>query len=138
MPRPLVNVYAPAPYLGMREVSPQFEISHFDYVYDGVISASGTLSDQKSIDPDADFIWEAVTVASSTGTFDVRFADSRLYYLSDTRIASGVLTANDPYPIMPALIIPAGGRITLDFLDTSAAQNTVQLVFRGAKRYRIS
>ena len=36
----------------------------------------------------------------------------------------------------PASLIPAGGRIGIDIQDTSGAQNTIELLFRGVKRYR--
>ena len=138
MPRPLQNVYAPPAYQGMREVSPQFQISSFDYVYDITLTGNQVLADQKSIDPDADFIWEAVILAANTSTFTVRFADSRLYYLSDQAVQSAALVSNNPYPVMPPLVIPAGGRISMDLTETSGFSNTIQLIFRGAKRYRVS
>jgi len=135
MAQSIINPYAPAAYLGMREVTPEYDFQAFDYVYDVTLTASQILTDQKSIDPDADFVWEAVSIALNSGTFTLRLGDSRLYYLSDARIASAIYIANDPYPLMPPLVIPAGGRITIDIADTSVASNTIQLLFRGAKRY---
>ena len=132
---PAINPYAPAAYLGMREVTPEYKMESFDYVYDVTLTANQVLTDSKSIDTDSDFIWQAVSIGLNTGAFTLRLGDSRMYYLSDSRIASAIFTANDPYPLVPALIIPAGGRITIDIADTSGAGNTIQLIFRGTKRY---
>jgi hypothetical protein len=41
------------------------------------------------------------------------------------------------WPMFPEIVIPAGGRIGIDIQDLSAAPNTVQLAFRGVKRYRM-
>lgn len=132
---PAINPYAPSAYLGMREVLPEYTPETFAYTYDVVLTANQVLSDSKSTDTDSDFIWQAITIPLATGSFTLRLGDSRMYYLSDSRIASTIYTANDPYPIVPALIIPAGGRIVIDIADTSGAGNTIQIVFLGAKRY---
>ena len=133
----LANVYAPPAYMGLQGAEPEIRTDPFDYVYDTVLTSLQQLQDQKSIDPDADFLWLGLSVSFNTGIFNVRFSDSRLYYLSDARMASALLTNNPPYALMTPIIIPAGGRIGIDIADTSAAGNTIQLVFRGAKRYRV-
>jgi hypothetical protein len=77
-------------------------------------------------------------ISAATGSFKVRWADSRQYQTANVRIASQNLSTDGaaPYVISPELILPANGRIVLDLEDTSGAQNTIQLVFRGAKLFR--
>lgn len=134
--RTLINTYAPAAYIGLRGDNTEFQLTEFAYVYNVVLTASQSLQDNKSIDPDADFILEAISIPLATGAFTFRYSDSRLYWTSDSQIASVIYTAIDPYPVAPPLIIPAGGRIGIDLTDTSVATNTIQIVFRGAKRYQ--
>jgi hypothetical protein len=42
-----------------------------------------------------------------------------------------------PWPVSPGILFPGGGRIGIDINDLSAAPNTIQLTFRGVKRYRL-
>jgi len=146
--RTLINTFAPSAYLGLRDgpwgmgdvtqTSPksEWQITEFGYVYNVTLTALQQLQDNKSVDPDADFLLEAVSIGSSTGIFEFRYSDSRLYWTSDARIASAIYVAQDPYPTAPPLVIPAGGRIGIDIADTSNAGNTIQIIFRGAKRYQ--
>jgi len=79
-------------------------------------------------------------VASSTSVFAVRFGDAQSYYTSNARINSTNLVgdASSPFPIFPELIFPAGGKVSIDLQDLSAAENTIQIMFRGVKRYQVS
>lgn len=91
-----------------------------------------------SILTDADFLWRGLLFVSD-GNFSVRFQDGQQYYLSPQMIYSTNLpnTAGDPFPIVPEVFYPAGGRITIDIQDLSGSTNTGQLLFIGANRFRL-
>jgi hypothetical protein len=113
----------------------------FTYPYDVVLTANQFLRDQAiSTTNDADFAWRAIIIATMTGSFNVRFADSQGYYLANGVIASANLLgdAASPFPVFPEILIPAGGRIAIDIQDTSGSGNTIELLCRGVKRYRIA
>ena len=136
------NPFAPPMDNGLNNASPLNYVDvDFTYPYDVVLTANQFLRDQTiSTTNDADFAWRALVIASNTGAFNVRFADSQGYYLSNGMIASANLIgdAASPYPIFPEIIIPAGGRIGIDIQDTSGSGNTIELLCRGVKRYRIA
>jgi hypothetical protein len=136
------NPWAPPMDNGLNNASPLNYVDvDFTYPYDVILTANQFLRDQSvSTTNDADFAWRALIVAVATGSFNVRFADSQGYYLSNGVIASANLQgdAASPYPIFPEIIIPAGGRIGIDIQDTSDAGNTIELLCRGVKRYRIA
>lgn len=135
--RGAVNDYAPPAYNGIGDVGPQFAHQAYDYVFDRDLTADQELQTQVDIERDADFCWRAVYVAVNTGAFAVRFSDSDWYWLASGRISNGNLQgdASSPFPVLPEIILPAGGRIGIDIQDLSGSPNTVQIVFRGAKRY---
>jgi hypothetical protein len=133
------NPLSPPVYSGLNPVNGPTD---FTYVYDTPatgIPASSALSDAISTMLDADFHWTAIVINSYTNiAFTVRFGINGLYYLS----ASPVLATNylgdpsSPYPLMGQLIVPAGARITLDFVDLSGSQNNVEILCRGIKKFR--
>jgi len=137
-----LNPFAPPSYNGLLPDAPEGYVDvDFSYVYDVVLSASQVLTDQAvATMNDADFAIRAVFIGVSTGSFNARFSDSQGYYLSNGLIASANLLgdASSPFPIWPEIIIPAGGRIGIDITDTSGAPNTVEIIFRGVKRYKIA
>lgn len=136
------NPYAPPSYNGLNPAAPTGYVDvDFIYPYDVTLTASQFLRDQSiSTTNDADFAWRAIVIAFATGAFNIRFADSQGFYLSNGMIASANLIgdAASPYPVFPEILIPAGGRIGIDIQDTSVAGNTIQLLCRGVKRYRIA
>lgn len=143
IPAPLqINPLAPPAYNGLPDASPEGYVDvDFSYVYDVTLTANQVLKDQAvSTMNDADFAWRAAFIAFNTGSFSVRFSDSQGYYLSNGLIVSGNLIgdASSPMPVWPEILIPAGGRIGVDITETSGAPNTVEIVFRGVKRYRIA
>ena len=142
MPEVQVNPYAPPVYNGFNDASPQGYVDvDFTYPYDVVLQALQFLRDQSiSTTNDADFAWRGIVIAFATGPFNVRFSDSQGFYLSNGMIASANLIgdAASPYPVFPEILIPAGGRIGIDIQDTSNGQNTIELLCRGVKRYRIA
>lgn len=142
MPRLGVNPYAPPAYNGIDQssVPPGYRDVSFDYVYNPAqLTANQIRQDQLSVDNDADFCWRAIVVNNNTGAFAARFSDSDWYWLSSARISNTNLQGDpaSPYPWFPEVIIPAGGRIGIEVQDLSGNPNTIQMLFRGCKRYAI-
>lgn len=136
------NPYAPDVFNGLNDASPEgYTDVDFTYPYDVVLTADQFLRDQTvSTTNDADFAIRAIIVATATGAFNIRISDSQGFYLSNGMIASANLIgdASSPFPIFPELLIPAGGKIGIDIQDTSGAGNTIEILFRGVKRYRVT
>lgn len=138
---PRMNPFAPPALNGLAGDYPNGYIDvSFDYPYSVALTANQSLRDQVvALDTDADFVWRAVIANASTGAYQIRFSDSQGYYLSNGMIPNNALlygTVPLPYPIFPEIVLPAGGRIGIDITDLSGSGNTVQLLFRGVKRYR--
>lgn len=137
-----LNPFAPPAYNGLSGDYPYgfVDVDH-SYVYQVVLAANQMLRDQQQpIDTDADFVLRAIQLTSFTGVFAVRFSDSQGYYLSNGMLRSAIFlvgTVPVPFPLFPELVFPAGGRVGIDIEDLSAAPNTVEIVFRGVKRYRL-
>jgi hypothetical protein len=127
---------------GLNNASPlNYQDVDFTYVYDVILTASQLLNNQSvSTTNDADFVIRAIVIASSTGAFNIRLYDSQGYALSNSLIANANIQgdAASPYPIFPEIIIPAGGRIGIDIQDSSGSGNTIEILFRGVKRYRVA
>lgn len=130
------NPYAPPAYNGLTSNPGQIELA-YDYIFNIVLTASANLPNQSvNISTEADFALRALVLASNTGAFLWRITDAQGYQLSNNYLSSSMLLTNgvpSPYVIMPQVIFPAGGRITIDLIDTSAATNTIQMAFRGCK-----
>lgn len=139
-PQAGLNPFAPPVYNGLNDASPEeFLDIDFTYPYDVVLTLNQLLNNQAvSTTNDADFVARAIVIASNTGSFNVRFYDSQGNALSNGFIASANLIgdAASPFPIFPELLIPAGGKIGIDIQDTSGGTNTIEILFRGVKRYR--
>jgi hypothetical protein len=141
-PQQGLNPYAPPAYNGFNDASPaDFEDIDFTYPYDVTLTGSQLLDNQAiSTTNDADFAWRGIVIASYTGAFNVRFYDSQGYALSNGFIASANIIADaaSPFPVFPEILIPAGGKIGIDIQDTSGAGNTIEILCRGVKRYRVA
>lgn len=131
---PVLNGLVPEFPMGYIDVS-------FDYVYDVSLLLNQQLRDQSiPIHTDSDFVLRAIILSQATGAFSIRFNDSQGYYLSSGFMLSANFlsgTVPYPYPIFPELLFPAGSRIGIEINELSGAENTVQMIFRGAKRYRL-
>jgi hypothetical protein len=142
MPANSVNPLASPVYNGFMDASPLGYVdSDFSYPFDQTLTAGQFLRDLSiATTNDADFAWRAIVVASATGSFNVRFADSQGNYISNGMVASANLIgdAASPYPVFPDILIPASGRINVDIQDTSGATNVIEILCRGVKRYRIA
>jgi hypothetical protein len=137
-----VNPLAPPAYNGLSGDYPYGYVDvDFTYVYNVTLAANQFLRDQVlALSTDADFVWRALIAASQTGVYSVRFSDSQGYYLSNGMIPNANFlygTVPVPYPVFPEIVLPAGGRIGIDIQDLSGAQNSIELTFRGVKRYRL-
>lgn len=113
----------------------------FTYVYDVVLTALQSLRDQAvPIHVDSDFAFRAMIVAQNTGPFSIRRSDAQGYYLESGFLLSGNFLSGAvpyPFPTFPELLLPAGSRLGIEINDLSNAQNTIQILFRGAKRYHL-
>ncbi len=113
----------------------------FDYVYDVNLLANSQLRDQVvAIHTDSDFVLRGIILTVATGAFSIRFNDSQGYFLSSGFLLSANFlsgTVPYPYPVFPEMLFPAGARIGIEINELSGNPNTVQLIFRGAKRYRL-
>lgn len=137
-----MNLGAPPAYNGLAGNYPNGYVDvDFTYVYQVDLTANQFLRDQVlALATDADFVWRALVAPNQTGAYAVRFSDSQGYYLSNAMIPySNFLygTVPVPYPIFPELVLPAGGRIGIDIQNLTGSANTVDLTFRGVKRYRL-
>ena len=136
------NPLAPDVANGFNDMSPDSYVDvDFTYVYDVVLTALQFLQNQSvTTTNDADFQWRATVISTATGAFNIRFSDSQGYSISNTLVASANILgdASSPDPVFPGIMIPAGGRIGIDIQDTLNAPNTIQIVFKGVKRYRVA
>lgn len=131
--------YAPWALQGLGNETPAgYTDNPFTVVQDIALTASQSTTIQTDIQKDADFIWKAILIATATGSFLVRFSDSRQYQLSSALVTSANYSSDPaaPSPLLREFIIPAGGKIAIEITDTSAAPNTIQLNFHGIKRTR--
>lgn len=137
----MLNAIAPVGVQGLNDASPDgFVDVSFSYTYNVVLTASQVLQGQTvSIFSEAAFCFRGL-LFTSTGLFAVRFQDGEGYYLQNGMVYSTNYPNNpgDPFPWMPEVVYPASGRIWIDIQDLSGAQNTVQILFVGANRYKLS
>ena len=137
-----MNPYATPVQNGLVVETPDgFIDNDFSYVYDVNLLGSQILRDQSvPIHTDSDFVLRAIVLSQATAAFSIRFNDSQGYFLSSGVMLSANLlsgTVPYPFPVFPELLFPAGSRIGIEINELSAAPNTVQMLFRGAKRYRL-
>ena len=137
----MTNLMAPVGVQGVNDASPDgYYDASFSYVYNVALSASQELIGQTvSIFSEADFCFRGL-IFTSTGLFGVRFQDGQGYYMDSGFVYSTNYPNNpgDPFPWLPEVVYPASGRIWIDIEDLSAAPNTVQIVFVGANRWKVS
>lgn len=90
------------------------------------------------IDGDGDFVCQSIA-ATQTGNFSIRLkSPNGRYFPQEYAKHSNIVGAGAfPMPIEPPFVFPSGARIACDVKDTSGAGNTLQIVFKGVKRYRV-
>jgi len=136
------NVYAYPALAGMNLPPGQISVPvDFGYPYDVTLTALQSLNDEAvSIHTDSDFELRAIRLARATGAFRIRLNDSQGYYLSAAKLYSGNFLSGSvpfPFPLGVPFIFPAGSRIGIEIEDLSNAQNVIEILFEGAKRYRL-
>jgi hypothetical protein len=135
--------YAAAHLLGLGDTSPQgapYPDQSYDIPFNITLTASQAVQTSQIIERDADFVWRGVILNGQTGIYQVQFDINGWYRLSNGQVLNANLQSDPsaPYPIFPELTVPAGGRIGIFITDLSAAPNTIQIVFRGVKRFKAS
>jgi hypothetical protein len=110
----------------------------FEYVVNAIVPAGGNLSQSLQIQQDADFEW-VFRIASRTDprvTVDVSDgATGRKFNSAPVNIDNYAGTAQLPFPLVEPPIIARSSSINFTFVDSSGAQNTVQLVLSGYKLF---
>jgi len=139
------NVYAPQAVNGLNYQPPEgyYDVGFDGYVFDIVLQPGQLLRDQAIlISNDADFELRAYSYTQPTGdigAFLYRLSDGQGNYLSNAMIAN---TNMSPFPDRPTVMFPGllfvrGGMIGIDIQNLDLMNtNTIQIVFRGVKRYR--
>jgi hypothetical protein len=142
MPQAIIlNPFAPTAYQGIAGANDQFVDQDKTYVYDVVLTANQNLTNGTlTTDRDADFICMAIQFSFATSSlFKVQFFDNQGQNLSNDYIYGAAYQVGGqsvPFPIVPGRIIAAGGNFGIRLVDLSGAENTIQILFRGVKRYR--
>ena len=111
-----------------------------DYVLDKVLTANQeALGQATQIDADSDFVLMAIC-GFSTSTYNLRIQGPNRRYLQSAYVRNTNLvgSANFPVAFLAELYYPAGSTISVDLKDTSGSGNTIQLMFRGFRRYRLA
>lgn len=137
------NIFSPSAYLGIPgNQTPGTIDSDFTYTYTVSLTANQLLTNQGVlVYTDADFAMRALILATYTGPFQIQLSDASGYYLSSNMLLYSIFLQNFapfPFPFVPEIIIPAGGRIGINIQDLSGAGNTIQIAFRGAKKFSIA
>lgn len=146
MPSPVVNsagqnVFTPPAYMGVSGQQGDYIASDFTYLYNVTLTSNQVITnDGVLIYTDADFAITAVIITQNTGIFSVQFTDASGYQLSSAYLYSASFYQGGvpiPFPFMPAVLIPAGGRIGVNIQDASGSTNVIQIAFRGFKKFSV-
>lgn len=132
--------YAPAHLLGLGSTAAPDAVypdQSFDIPFNVTLTALQALNTQQQIERDADFVLRGIVLNSQTGIYQVQFSVNGWYNLSTGQVLNANMQSDpsSPYVVWPELIVPAGGFIGINITDLSNAGNTIQIVFRGCKRF---
>jgi hypothetical protein len=137
-----INPYAPPAYNGMINAAPEGYVDvDFKVPFDVDLTANEDNSNlARDVPTDADFIWRATIAVDQTGEYSYQFADSQGYQFSNGLIHRVNLSSSAVAPSVNGkeIVIPAGGQIGIHLRDLSGAPNTIQILFLGVKRYKLS
>lgn len=128
-----VNLTSQAP------AAPQYYEEPACFVLDVTLTANQEKLEQGVfLDGDGDFALQAIA-SSSTGAYDfrMRMPNGRYWPQSYAKHSNVLGSGVFAMPIEPPLQFASGGKLSVDVKDTSGAGNTVQIIFRGVKRYRV-
>jgi hypothetical protein len=140
------NPYAAPGLNGVNTTAPDDEFVDIDtvYVYNSPLNFTTELVGQQlTLAGDSDFALRAIEVALDipANTTLLRFYNSQGYYLSDNYIDSSTYNSvfSQPFVVFPEMTFPASSRIMIDINNVSGGGvQTMQILFRGVKRYRAS
>ncbi len=139
-----LNQFAPTAQQGVATPPSQlvgYEERPYDYVYappNGKLTALQAILDSLAIQTDADFMLMAWYI-SVGASFQIQLTDATGYQLQSGSINSLAIStsAADPTVFSPMHPFPAGSKILINIADLSNADNTIQIVFKGKKLYRV-
>lgn len=137
----IINPFAPPAYNGIVNAAPEGYVDvDFKVPFDVVLTALQDAANLgRDVPTDADFIWRGTVANKQTGEYSVQFADSQGYQFSNGLIHRVNLSASPTEPSANGheIVIPAGGQIGIHIRDLSGADNTIQILFLGVKRYKL-
>jgi len=111
----------------------------FDYVINAIVPANSTgFAVSLQVQQDADFEWVFTVGTRTSPLADVDIKDGatgRSLNSAPVNVDNFFGTAQLPFPLVEPYIIARSTAINFSFRDTSAAQNTIQLVLRGYKLF---
>lgn len=134
----LLNPLSPPIYGGL--VSPDGDVD-FTYPYDAVLVGGAASKDVIKTNTDADFHMTAIIINAYTSiSYSFRLNVNGIYYLSSSQILAANLAGDPsaPAPILGKFIIPRGADLNIDLTELSGATNTIEILFRGLKKYGAS
>jgi hypothetical protein len=138
----IINPYAPPAYNGMLDAAPAGYVDvDFKIPFDVVLTANQDAPNlARDVPTDADFIWRATIANVQTGEYSIQFKDTQGYEFSNGLIHRINISASAIAPSVNGheIVIPAGGQIGIHMLDLSGFTNTIQILFLGVKRYKLS
>ncbi len=112
----------------------------FDYPFDIVLAANANQTNEGiRTETDSDFLLLGLTVNTFTSIlFSLQFKDSNGNYFSSKAVLAANYASEGSAPyIFPGRprIFPPGSSLGISIKELSGAQNTIQLLFRGMKRF---
>ena len=113
----------------------------FDYPFDIVLDNTDTLLPNEAIrtDTDSDFLLYGLSINAFTSIlFTLQFRDSSGSYFSSEPVQAGNYAGQGAAPYLfigKPRIFPPGSQLGISIQNFSAATNTIQLLFRGEKRF---
>ena len=122
---------------GSGSVTPQPIRVPFDYVIDEVLLASASRTASLNFSKDAPFEWIWL-VATKDGSFTSEFKDvatGRDFQNLPVNDANRFGTAQLPFPLVEPYIFAPGTALGYTLVDTSVAENTIQIVLKGYKLF---
>lgn len=114
----------------------------FDYPFDIVMVSGANLTNEGiRTETDSDFLLLGLSVNTFTSIlFSLHFKDANGNYFSSRPVMAANYAGQGAAPyIFPGLprIFPPGSSLGIAIKNLSGAQNTIQLLFRGEKRFVI-
>lgn len=112
----------------------------FDYPFDIVMASGANLTNEGiRTDVDSDFLLYGLTIDSFTSIlFSLLFKDSSGNYFSSKPVMAANYAGQGSAPYLfvgRPRIFPPGSSLGIQIKNLSGAENTVQLLFRGEKRF---